>query len=233
MKKFASAALAAVLLAGTLPFGVIQSSAAEKQYEFEDGSIVSTGENSAEVSSMSGASGGKAVDLKDGGNKVSVRVEAAEAGPHRITIRYSQPYDEDGKYQNVVVNGKNVGEIFCKHTEGDTFAAVSINADLKAGANDITVEASWSWTYLDALLIEKGSFTSYSGGGRLSNPNASAQAQSLYSFLCDTYGKNVISGQQESTWMGSEDYEFNIIKNASGKYPALRGLDYMGDDFSG
>ena len=91
MKKFASAALAAVLLAGTLPFGVIQSSAAEKQYEFEDGSIVSTGENSAEVSSMSGASGGKAVDLKDGGNKVSVRVEAAEAGPHRITIRYSQP----------------------------------------------------------------------------------------------------------------------------------------------
>ena len=33
--------------------------------------------------------------------------------------------------------------------------------------------------------------------------------------------------------MGSEDYEFDIIKNASGKYPALRGLDYMGDDFAG
>lgn len=33
--------------------------------------------------------------------------------------------------------------------------------------------------------------------------------------------------------MGSDDYEFNIIKNASGKYPALRGLDYMGQDFAG
>lgn len=101
------------------------------------------------------------------------------------------------------------------------------------GENDITVEASWRWTYFDCLLIEKGEFSSYTGGGRLSNPKASAQAQSLYNFLCDTYGNHVISGQQESTWMGSEDYEFDIIKNASGKYPALRGLDYMGDDFSG
>ena len=33
--------------------------------------------------------------------------------------------------------------------------------------------------------------------------------------------------------MGSENYEFDIIKNASGKYPSLRGLDYMGDDFAG
>ncbi len=67
----------------------------------------------------------------------------------------------------------------------------------------------------------------------LSNPKATAETQSLYRFLNDTYGKHVISGQQESTWMGSEDYEFEIIRNASGKLPALRGLDYMGDDFAG
>lgn len=67
----------------------------------------------------------------------------------------------------------------------------------------------------------------------LSNPNATAETKSLYSFLCDTYGNNILSGQQESTWMGSEDYEFDIIKNASGKLPVIRGLDYMGDDFSG
>lgn len=67
----------------------------------------------------------------------------------------------------------------------------------------------------------------------LSTPNASAEAQSLYRFLNDTYWNYVISGQQESTWMGSEDYEFEIIRNASGRLPALRGLDYMGDDFVG
>ena len=75
--------------------------------------------------------------------------------------------------------------------------------------------------------------TASAADNALSNPNATAETQSLYRFLCDTYGNYVISGQQESTWMGSEDYEFEIIHNASGKYPALRGLDYMGDDFSG
>ena len=70
-------------------------------------------------------------------------------------------------------------------------------------------------------------------GRALSNPNASPEAQSLYAFLCDTFGKYVIAGQQESTWMGSPEFEMEIIHKASGKYPALRGLDYMGDDFAG
>ena len=245
MKKIISVMLSAAL---TVNSGAILSSinskdkavivplyanAAGTQYEFEKGTISSSGENAAEVNRLTGASGGMAVDLRDTGNSVSLKVEASEAGAHRITIRYSQPYDETGKYQNLFINGKNVGEIFCKYTGEGKFDTISVNAELKKGSNDITVEASWGWTYIDALLVEKGSFSSYSGGSRLSNPKASAQAQSLYNFLCDTYGKNVISGQQESTWMGSEDYEFDIIKNASGKYPALRGLDYMGDDFSG
>ncbi|NLT09621.1 MAG: beta-mannosidase, partial [Ruminococcus sp.] len=245
MKKIISVMLSAAL---TVNSGAILSSinsidkavivplyanAAGTQYEFEKGTISNSGENTAEVSRITGASGGMAVDLRDTGNSVSLKVEASEAGAHRITIRYSQPYDEAGKYQNLFINGKNVGEIFCKYTGEGKFDTISVNAELKKGSNDITVEASWGWTYIDALLVEKGSFSSYSGGSRLSNPKASAQAQSLYNFLCDTYGKNVISGQQESTWMGSEDYEFDIIKNASGKYPALRGLDYMGDDFSG
>ncbi|MBP7188341.1 MAG: beta-mannosidase, partial [Ruminococcus sp.] len=232
MKKMLSLMMSAALLTGTVPFVPLQTNAAGNQYEFEKGSIMNKGENKAELVSVKGASGGKAVDLKDGGNTVSVNVDA-ESGMHRITFRYCQPYDEDGKYQNIIVNGKNIGEIFCEYTGDGQFKTVSVNANLKQGENDITVEASWGWTYFDCLLIEKGEFSSYTGGGRLSNPNASAQAQSLYNFLCDTYGNHVISGQQESTWMGSEDYEFDIIKNASGKYPALRGLDYMGDDFSG
>ncbi len=68
---------------------------------------------------------------------------------------------------------------------------------------------------------------------KLSNPNASKQAQKLYDYICDTYGNAILSGQQESTWMGSEQYEFNYIFDKTGKYPAIRGLDYMNDDFSG
>ena len=171
-----SSAIAASSAAAIMPLG---ADAAGSQYEFENGVIGGSGENPAAVSTVTGASGGQAVDLQDGGNTVTLKVNAAEAGAHRLTIRFSQPYDEDGKYQNVIVNGKNAGEIFCEYTGEGKFSTVSVNADLMKGENEITVEASWGWTFMDALLVEKGSFSNYSGGGTLSNPKASAQAQSL------------------------------------------------------
>ena len=67
----------------------------------------------------------------------------------------------------------------------------------------------------------------------LSNPNASEEAVRLYEYICNTYRTGIISGQQESTWMGSEQYEFDYIYEHTGKYPAIRGLDYMNDDFEG
>ncbi len=67
----------------------------------------------------------------------------------------------------------------------------------------------------------------------LSNPDASEEAKALYEYICDLYGEAILSGQQESTWMGSEQYEFDYIYNKTGKYPAIRGLDYMNDDFDG
>ena len=70
-------------------------------------------------------------------------------------------------------------------------------------------------------------------GAVLSNPNASESAKELYDYICKTSGKAVISGQQESTWMGSADYETDYIYSASGKLPLIKGFDYMNDDFDG
>lgn len=67
----------------------------------------------------------------------------------------------------------------------------------------------------------------------LSNPNATVEAQILYDYLCELPGVGVLSGQQESTWMGTPDYEINYVYDNTGKYPAIRGLDYMHDDFNG
>ncbi|MBP1560292.1 MAG: hypothetical protein J6C96_03490 [Oscillospiraceae bacterium] len=68
---------------------------------------------------------------------------------------------------------------------------------------------------------------------KLSNPNASKEARALFDYICKTYRSGIISGQQESTWMGSDQYEFDYIYKNTGKYPAIRGLDYMNDDFDG
>ena len=67
----------------------------------------------------------------------------------------------------------------------------------------------------------------------LSNPNASKEASALFDYICKTYRSGIISGQQESTWKGSDQYEFDYIYKNTGKYPAIRGLDYMNDDFDG
>ncbi len=66
----------------------------------------------------------------------------------------------------------------------------------------------------------------------LSNQKATQEAKDLYNFLRATYGHKIISGQQESTWI-SEDYEFDYIYEHTGKYPAIRGLDFINDDFDG
>lgn len=68
---------------------------------------------------------------------------------------------------------------------------------------------------------------------KLSNANADETAEKVYSYICETYKNGIISGQQESTWMGSTEYEMDYIYDATGKLPAMRGLDFMNDDFDG
>lgn len=129
--------------------------AAGSVYELEQGSITDIGENETAVVSLTGASGGKAVDLKDAGDAVTVKVTAASAGAHTLTIRYCQPYDaENSKLQTVKVNGQNAGEIACDYTGENQFRTVSLSADLKAGENTVTIEGGWGWTYLDSLTVE-------------------------------------------------------------------------------
>ncbi len=69
--------------------------------------------------------------------------------------------------------------------------------------------------------------------GELSNEDASENAQILYDYLQETYGNACITGQMESTWMGTPDYEINYIEDKTGKVPAIRGLDFMHNDFLG
>lgn len=73
----------------------------------------------------------------------------------------------------------------------------------------------------------------YESRFKLANPNADTNAKKLYDYINDVYGTAIITGQQESTWMGTPDYEMNYIFDKTGKYPAIRGLDFMNNDFDG
>ena len=69
--------------------------------------------------------------------------------------------------------------------------------------------------------------------GDLSNENAIESAEKVYSYLKEAYKSSCLTGQMESTWMGSPDYEMNYIEKNTGKLPAIRGLDFMCNDFEG
>ncbi len=69
--------------------------------------------------------------------------------------------------------------------------------------------------------------------GSLSNENAIENAVTVYNYLKEVYGTACLTGQMESTWMGSADYELNYISDNTGKLPAIRGLDFMHNDFAG
>ncbi|MDR1670086.1 MAG: glycoside hydrolase family 26 protein, partial [Oscillospiraceae bacterium] len=68
---------------------------------------------------------------------------------------------------------------------------------------------------------------------KLRNPNATEEAQAVYNYLNSVYKLKTLTGQQESTWMGTPDYEMNYLKELTGELPAIRGLDYISSDYAG
>lgn len=81
--------------------------------------------------------------------------------------------------------------------------------------------------------IEEENVIIHTYQGKLSNENALPEAQNLYAYLQQTWGQGCLTGQMESTWMGSPDYEMNYVEKHTGKLPAIRGLDFIHNDFQG
>ncbi|MBQ6034942.1 MAG: glycoside hydrolase, partial [Ruminococcus sp.] len=222
------------------------------KYEFEDGKtsggkIHSNGVSDVKLgdfpedTDLSGYSGKGFAYLDQKGTTLSVEVDVPEAGLYELTICYCEPSDPRKKVQYLNVNGVNQGELTCPYT--NKFAETSGGVvNLKKGKNTIELKAYWGYTFFDYLTLKPASekLTNLSPTRELCNPNASESTKRLYSYLCDVYGKHVISGQQE--YCGDHNYnlwnspdvfikdneaEFEYIKEKTGKQPAIRGIDFL------
>jgi mannan endo-1,4-beta-mannosidase len=60
----------------------------------------------------------------------------------------------------------------------------------------------------------------------LSNKNATPEAKALMKFMTDIYGKYMISGQQQESWVSGMP-RIEWLKNKTGKKPGLVGFDFM------
>jgi hypothetical protein len=59
---------------------------------------------------------------------------------------------------------------------------------------------------------------------KLTTPIASREAQALYNYLLDIYGKRILSGQMWAPW-GMDELKY--VEKKTGKQPALRGIDFI------
>lgn len=130
------------------------------------------------------------------------------------------------KENDLYVDGKKVGS-FSSTADKLTDYAVSA-VSLTAGSHRLRVTKSWGWIELDKITVKTGakiSDSTYNVTSSLVNKNSTANTKKLYSFLKDSYGKYVITGQQCDG--GLNGNEFKAIKSVTGKTPALLGLDMM------
>lgn len=255
-----SAALAAAVLAAGTSFSPLapEKNAADAasgvlKYEFEDGStsggkIHTEGwkgntqeDGSGEDMDLTGFSGTGFSYLDQKGTTVSVDVDVPEAGLYELNVCYCEPYDTNKKVQYLQVNGVNQGELtFVHNLEFEETSGGVVN--LKKGKNTIELKAYWGYTFFDYLTLAPASesLTNLTPTRQLSNPKASDSAKRLYSYLCDQYGKHIISGQQEycgdhnynlwadpDTFIKDNEAEFEYILEQTGKQPAIRGIDLL------
>ncbi len=67
----------------------------------------------------------------------------------------------------------------------------------------------------------------------LINPCATPRTRSLYNLICSLEGKRILLGQQETPRSKDPGREMEWIQAVTGDLPAIRGLDFIHDDFQG
>lgn len=192
-----------------------------KTYEAENGKL----SNDMSVISGGNASGGKSVGkFENDRSYCQIKINVPSDGIYDIVIRSMGI--GGSKENDIYTDGKKAGTFT---SENNKFSDYTVSAvSLTKGDHNIRIIKSWGWIELDKITVKTGakiSNSTYNVTSSLVNRNATANTKKLYSFLKDSYGKYIITGQQCDG--GINGNEFKAIKNLTGDYPALLGLDLM------
>ncbi len=192
-------------------------------FEAEDGIMAGNIKTGANRAGFSGT--GYATNFnKKSDNKWSVSTDIPHSQFYDITVCAAS---DDYKENILQANGNTVGTIGTQ--KGGNFSEIVFEGIyLEKGATEFAIQESWGYLDLDYIKIENGESISneyYNGiSSELVNENANNKTQRIMNFIIENYGKNVISGQY--TDHGTSN-EVDAINKLTGKYPALRGFDFI------
>ena len=156
-----------------------------------------------------------------------MEIDFPASGSYDLTIR-SASDSEDTKAQ-ITVDGAALTTFDVPSDKFDDNKAEKVR--FPEGKHKIGFKSQSSApVYIDSFTIkpaEKIDPAQFEVSRELVNPNANEETRRLYSFLCDTYGKYILSGQYSKDNWGTESREFIEIEKLCGDYPAVQGIDLI------
>ncbi len=171
-------------------------------------------------------SGGKALELTDEKAKITFTYNCNERGKYTIYVGYDALYGE--KVVNLSVNGSPSTFKVNGHAESSVGTFF-----MNAGTNTIVMTPNWTWFRIDYIRLESSTSTlEFKISPNPVDPDATASAKEMYSFLYENFGQKTISGMMTGD-MGSANgdvrrhADMQAVYKVAGKYPALVGFDMM------
>ena len=203
-----------MILAG-LSAGALAEAAPVTRVEAESGTLL--GRAKIVGSAVSG--------LERAGDGVQVTLNVPEAGHYDIVVRAAS-VGGGMKINHVEANGQRVGDMT---TPGSQWSDSAVEyVWLEKGENTVSVLTSYGWIKIDHISLKVSEpipVDVYDVAPVLINPNATDEAKRLMTFLCDNYGKKVISGQQCQGGPFGLDNQAVGFRATGGTYPAVLGMD--------
>ncbi len=225
-----SAAAVAGGVLGALPVTAVEKDLVILQSEAEDLPVTTGGQVATKVynDEYPGYSGEGFVWAANAGG-VKFDVDLEKGAMYEVTVR-SLSYLGD-RLQDLAIDGEKAAEV--NFVKTDTWTDVSFGYFyIPEGKHSIEIGSTGSWGYVlyDTVTFGYAKMPEMKIDPVPSDKKATAETKSLMKFLTDNYGKQVLSGQQEiygSGHDGNYEYEFDYIKDTTGKLPAVRGFDFM------
>ncbi len=187
-------------------------------YEAEAGTLL----GAASVKEEGGISYVEGFSKEGDGLEMAIHIE--EDGFYDLSF-YSRSADGGRKENYVDVDGQRMGTAVVEGRE--YLDSLLSRVYMEAGEHSVKISSYWGWIQVDSLKVKPSDELD---PGRfdivpvLVNPNATENTRRLMKYLCDIYGKDILSGQFcENGMYGAENA--TIWKATGGKYPAVLGLD--------
>lgn len=193
--------------------------------EAEDG--VTEGKVTVE-SSHEGFSGSGYAFIHDQGtgDAVTVKISVPADGFYCLSFRIAASMGE--KKNNIILDGLQIGEVACP--KEDSFQDYAVDGIyITHGEHDLVLKASWGWILYDSCTViatkQPVKEEHVLKKAELVDKKATLRTQMLYQFINDVRGKYTISGQYAQKGINSN--EFAVIEGASGRLPAILGIDLI------